>query len=290
MYRSFAMGRQAQGSRTRAQVEAARGVARAAAGAWGNSHPVLHTCDGGAWQSRASIEIERLRRQYLLRALDDNDISSFKMPRPEKQTSLAFPSSWGGKRKGAGRKRKQKRPAVSHASRPALAGKSHPVHTVLRTCVGCWNLRSRRALAALAPALSGGSDRFGFRLVHYSIQCNHLHLIVEADDRRSLSRGMQGLTIRLAKALNRMMARHGRVFADHYFARILMTPREVANAVKYVLENRQHHAAELGIVLPADYRDPFASAEPVVAPRTWLLSVGWRRGMPAPKTGDTLPV
>jgi REP element-mobilizing transposase RayT len=216
--------------------------------------------------------------RYLLLVPNNNDISLFKMPHPHKQTSLPFPSSWGGKRKGAGRKRRQKRRAVSHAPRPELAGKSHPVHTVLRTCVGCWNLRSRRALAALAPALTSGSERFGFRLVHYSIQGNHLHLIVEADDQRALSRGMQGLTIRLAKALNRMMARHGRVFADHYFARILKTPREVAHAVRYVLENRQHHATELGIALPEGYRDPFASAAPVVASRTWLLSVGWRRG------------
>jgi hypothetical protein len=83
-----------------------------------------------------------------------------------------------------------------------------------------WNLRSRRCFSRIAKSFSRGRDRFGFRIVHFSVQGNHLHLVVEADDERALARGMQGLGVRIAKALNRLMARKGAVFADHYHARI----------------------------------------------------------------------
>jgi hypothetical protein len=101
------------------------------------------------------------------------------------------------------------------------------------------------------------------------VQGNHVHLIVEAEGTTALSRGMQGLNVRMAIALNRLMRRRGRVLADRYHAVILKTPTQTAHAVHYVLNNRQHHAPGL---YTADWRDPFASADaPLAAPHTWLL-------------------
>ena len=113
-------------------------------------------------------------------------------------------------------------------------------------------------------------------MVHFSIQGNHLHLIVEAKGRRALSRGMQGLGVRLAGRLNRLAKRHGGVFVDRYHARILGTPRQVANVLRYVLQNYRKHSRES---LPARWQDPFASsvAEPLREPSVWLLRVGWTR-------------
>lgn len=93
----------------------------------------------------------------------------------------------------------------------------------------------------MQKALAGGQHRFGFRLVHYSVQSNHLHLIAEAADRRSLSRGVQGLNIRVARAINRGLERRGRVFADRYHPRALKTPRAVHFALRYVLLNARKH-------------------------------------------------
>ncbi len=201
------------------------------------------------------------------------------MDKAPKQTALPF-RSWGGKRRNAGRKPKSGRPGVSHGPRPALTGRQHPVHTVLRMRAGCWNLRSHRALSVLRPALGAASGKPGFRVVHYSVQGNHLHLIVEADDKQALSRGMQGLAIRAARALNHLMRRSGRVLADHYYAHILKTPREVARALAYVRENYRHHASQFGETLAPGYRDPYATQVALVAPRTWLLAVGWQRAAP----------
>jgi REP element-mobilizing transposase RayT len=212
-----------------------------------------------------------------------------------RQLELRLPT-WGGARANSGRKPKGEKAGVSHLRRPHLST-AHPVHTTLRVAKGCWNLRSRRALLALQGAFESGRDRFGFRLVHYSIQGNHLHLIVEAEGKESLARGMKGLEVRMARALNRMMQRRGSVFADRYHAHVLRTPREVAHAIRYVLGNHAHHAEARGERVGFRVADRFSSAiflaaelpdeAPVATPATWLLRVGWLRA-PMPQHSSQL--
>jgi REP element-mobilizing transposase RayT len=149
------------------------------------------------------------------------------------------------------------------------------------------SLRSQPERAALGRAFALGRDRFGFRLVHHSIPSNHLHLIVEARDRRALSRGMKGLLVRGARALNELWSRRGSAFADRFRARSLRRPREVRNALAYELQNARRHG------IHGHGRDEYSSGpwldgwkEHVVAPgrarpaaeaTTWLLRTGWRR-------------
>jgi REP element-mobilizing transposase RayT len=102
-------------------------------------------------------------------------------------------------------------------------------------------LREHSLFSAVRKALAEGKQHFGFSLVHFSVQRDHLHLIAEASDRRALSRGIQGLSIRVARAVNRQLARKGRLFSDRYHARALKTPREVRFALRYVLLNARKH-------------------------------------------------
>ena len=187
---------------------------------------------------------------------------------------LALPT-WGGKRAGAGRKRRSLLRRVSHKRRPRHVAR-FPLHVVLRARRDAPGLRGKQVFRSLRVALTAGAARAGFRLVHFSVQGNHLHLVVEAADKVALSRGMQGLAVRIARAVNRAAARTGRVFADHYFARELKTPAEVRRAVRYVLDNTMLH----GGLQPRI--DPCASAAPLVQPRTWLLTVGWLRSRAGP--------
>ncbi len=202
--------------------------------------------------------------------------------------------TWGGKRKGAGRKPKNGKAGVTHQARPAFAS-HHPVHVTMkvrRDVVG--SLRRKSMFRCLHDAFVRGCQRNGFHVTDWSVQCDHIHAIVEGKNSESLSRGIQGLTIRLARNLNKALGRTGPVFADRYHMRALRTPREVRNCLAYVLGNARRH----GTPLSPTYVDAFSSAayfdgwrqkpqvgtivprggrKPVADPTTWLRRTGWRR-------------
>lgn len=197
-------------------------------------------------------------------------------------------STWGGRRPGAGRKLAGQRAGVSHHGRAPLDPR-HPAHVTLRAVRDLPSLRDARLFSRLREALSAASRRT-FRVVHFSVQSNHVHLLVEADGGRALARGMQGLGVRLARAVNRVLGRRGSVWADRYHARALTTPREVRNGLVYVLANWRKHGVHGRGIDPcsagawfAEWRPADASPSgptPVARPQTWLLGLGWRRGGP----------
>jgi REP element-mobilizing transposase RayT len=164
---------------------------------------------------------------------------------------------------------------------------------------GIPSLRSVRLVRELECTFAESCERNDFRLVHFSIQGNHAHLIVEADDEGALGRGMKALGSRLARAVNRVFGRSGSVLADRYYLHVLRTPREVRNALAYVLLNARKHAAQAGRALSRAFAiDPASSGRwfdawarplgeagpapsarrPVALPRSWLLAFGWKRG------------
>lgn len=59
-----------------------------------------------------------------------------------------------------------------------------------------------------------------FQIVHFSVQSNHVHLIVEADG-ESLERKMRGFMVSVAKRLNLLLARRGRVWRDRFYSRAI---------------------------------------------------------------------
>jgi len=200
--------------------------------------------------------------------------------------SFPEPKRHGGARRGAGRKpRAAHLRQTPHRARP-VHRKAHPVHVTLRA--GMRSLRSQQVARTLLAGLRD-SNRDWFRVVHYSVQDNHVHLIVEAEDTRTLSSGVRGLMVRIARRVNRLLRRRGRFWADRWHGRDLEGPRQVRNALVYVLQNHKKHAgcAELDPLSSAGSFDGFASALPrvfcsigppcVAMAKTWLLKVGWRR-------------
>ena len=200
--------------------------------------------------------------------------------------------TWGGRRAGAGRKPAGPRANVPHVPRPEHVA-CHPIHLTLRAARRLPNLRRQLIFLEVRRALASCSNEH-FRVVHFSVQADHVHLLVEADDKVALSRGASGLAIRLARTINGVLGRRGRVWGDRYHARCLSTPREVRHALVYVLMNwRKHVRGARGL-------DPCASglwfdgwragvragtvpiwrredATPVAGSQTWLGRVGWRR-------------
>jgi REP element-mobilizing transposase RayT len=183
--------------------------------------------------------------------------------------------------------------------------KEDVVHVTAPTVPRFRTLRTRAHAAVLRAALTRGCDRFGLRVIHFSVQPGHLHFIVEPASARALTRGTQGLLIRIAKRLNALVGGRGRVFRDRFHARPVRSPREVRHLLVYVLQNARHHP-ETGAPRRGAWTDAFSSARffdgwsrplridgtlptgppPVVEPRTWLLTVGWRRhGLVRPEEG-----
>ena len=211
------------------------------------------------------------------------------------------PTGLGGWRPGAGRPRG--RTKVPHRQRHRFAAR-FPLHITLRVVADVPSLRRRGALRIVQRAIEAGGHRFNFRVVHFVVVGNHLHLLVEASCMEALARGMQGLEVRLARRLNRFFGRRGTFFAERYHSRILKTSREVRNALRYVLLNYRQHEARRGESLTRDWIDPFSSAYwfdgwrdpiqlreprqrdllavpcPTAPASVWLMTTGWRRWGP----------
>ncbi len=209
------------------------------------------------------------------------------------------PTGHGGWRPGAGRPKG--RATCSHQARPRFPA-SVPLHVTLKLTAGVPSFRRAAITRVVRAAIAAGGHRGDFRVVHYNVLGDHLHLVVEAAGAAALARGMQGLSVRLARRINALLGRRGRLLAQRYHARPLRTPTEVRNAVRYVLLNARHHGAERGAVMARGWVDPYSSAlwfdgwktairtdapwlralakegRPTADPHTWLLAIGWRRG------------
>jgi REP element-mobilizing transposase RayT len=161
------------------------------------------------------------------------------------------------------------------------------------------SLRKTRLVREWKRSLRVVCERGRFRVVHFSLQRDHAHLLVEATSARDLACGMKSIGARLARAVQRAFRRRGPVLADRYHLRVLKTPREVRHALAYVLLNVRKHWRERYGASPPERLDAASSGrwfdgwrrvpgsrEPpldalesseVAPPRSWLLSVGWRR-------------
>ena len=205
-------------------------------------------------------------------------------------------SGRGGPRAGAGRPRGP-RPRVMHRKRAAVPGNC-PVHVTLRVKADLPSLREGKLVREWRRSLAKASERGAFRVAHYSLQGDHAHLIVEANGKHALACGMKSIGARLARAMNRINGRSGPVLDGRYHHRSLRSPREVRRALAYVLLNaRRHLAKRRHLARTSSSLDPASSARwfdgwsaeaasriekataprEVARPRTWLLSVGWRR-------------
>jgi putative transposase len=221
--------------------------------------------------------------------------------RAGEQLCLVFPNGWGGLRKGAGRKARSKRGSVRHEVR-AVHRAAEPVHVTLRS--GFRPLRSAFVFPTVRSAIRDLNRRWRerFRVVHFSVQSDHLHLLVEAVDRKALLGGVRGLSVSVARRVNRLVFRRGRVISDRWHGRALSTPRAVRHALVYLLGNFRKHEAAVGNGVDAFSSAPYfsgfaefaggvpvvsdlrriagrdgARGSPVVEPRSWLLRAGWRR-------------
>lgn len=201
----------------------------------------------------------------------------------------------GGPRQGAGRPRGP-RPVVYHVRREPLP-RDCPAHVTLRILGDVPSLRSGAFVRELRRSFRESCERGSFRVVHFSVQRDHLHLMVEAAGKQALGCGMKSICARVARAVHRVFRRSGPVLLGRYHIRALRTPREARNALAYVLLNARKHWVQRTGAPPPVRLDMASSgawfdgwrrappiptvrageAPPVARPHSWLLRAGWRR-------------
>ncbi len=220
-----------------------------------------------------------------------------------RQLEFSFPCGHGGLRKGAGRKRQGTRAPVLHRTRKPFSKRS-VLHVTCRIAAGLPSLRDPRTVVLLFNDLARICEREGFRIVEFSIQGTHIHMLCEADDDAALSRAMNGILSSLARSLNKYWKRRGKVFADRYHSETINTPTQCHNALIYVLANAKKHGARpldsgidpcsTGPWFPFETSAPNhplrRHAKPAASPQSWLLRSGWRkRGPITPQAHPRLP-
>jgi REP element-mobilizing transposase RayT len=207
-------------------------------------------------------------------------------------SEVSIKGKHGGKRRGAGRPRARFRPDAPHRSRAKFDRRS-PIHVTMRGRCWIFGLRSERVFAVLRQVLALYVAYDDFRIVHISIQDNHLHLIVEADNDKALDRRMRSFTINAARAINATCGSSGQVF-HRYHSSVIRTRGYARHVIAYVLGNWRRHKQDFlngwfstaaidryssaisfdgwnqQFIVPADY-----SPLPVSPPRTWLMRDGW---------------
>src|SRR3954470_21942750 len=212
----------------------------------------------------------------------------------------------GGKRRGAGRKPKGARAGEGHDARPTFKS-YHALHVVMRVVPAVGSLRRRAMYKAMRDATITAALRERFRIVHVSLQRSHVHLLVEAEHKAALARGMQGFLISAARHINTALGdgkrrRCGKVFADRYHLTVITTPTQARHAIGYVLSNWRKHGEDREALPSTWLVDPFSSAisfpdwkelqdqpwmwpvratyDPLMVrrPQSWLLREGWKVG------------
>jgi REP element-mobilizing transposase RayT len=212
----------------------------------------------------------------------------------------------GGKRRGAGRKPKGARAGERHEARPVFKS-YHPLHVVMRIAPAVESLRRRKLYKAMRDATVTAALRERFRIVHISLQRTHVHMLVEAENKAALGRGMQGFQISAARHINTALGdgarrRRGKVFADRYHVEVITSPTRARRAIAYVLLNWRKHGEDRSGLASTWLVDPFSTGilfpdwvelqdkawmwpirptyDPLVVrrPKTWLLAEGWKLG------------
>lgn len=207
--------------------------------------------------------------------------------------------SWGGKRTGAGRPNKSG--AVNHMRRQKFT-KDKPAHVTFRLLKGLSGLRTK-SVHELLKVTVGHLPKFGVRAIHYSLQGNHIHLILEADSPAALSRAMKSFGCRFAKGAKHLRGfKSAKVFNGRYHLTVIDSPRQARNAIRYVLLNQSHHVDLIEHIdefssgfyfkgwrqlLGPKFKDlveqqaitsgTFDLPKHLSVPDTWLLAEGWKR-------------
>lgn len=149
--------------------------------------------------------------------------------------------------KGAGRKAIHDK-GIRHIERELIT-KETVLHLTLKIKKEKSSLKNKFILKTLQNSIKK-ARLLGLKVLQYTLEYDHVHLLVEASNNISLGKGMQSLGISFSKGINKIKGQKGSVFKTRYHFRKLKTPQEIKNALSYILGNGIKHKEAFSILSP----------------------------------------
>ncbi|MDD4973652.1 MAG: transposase [Bacteriovorax sp.] len=135
---------------------------------------------------------------------------------------------------------------MRHTSRPHLS-KACSLHLTVKIKKIKAELKNKSVLSILKRAILNARKQ-GLKVIHYSLEYDHVHLLIEADNNHILSKGMQSFGVTISKAINRMRKLKGGVYKHRYHFRKISSPRQLKNVLNYIFNNGIKHKTAKHIV------------------------------------------
>jgi REP element-mobilizing transposase RayT len=110
------------------------------------------------------------------------------------------------------------------------------MHLTVKVLPDVPNLRRPEVLSRLRELLEEARQR-GLRVVSFSVMPNHVHLYGMPESAAALRDAMRYLLGQLARSLNTIFQRRGKVFEDRYWSTCATSVKQAFHALNYVLKN-----------------------------------------------------
>lgn len=141
-------------------------------------------------------------------------------------------------RKGGGRRPKHDK-GIRHIKRPEIK-RLTSLHLTVKILKDKAGIKNKQTLALLKHAILKARKK-GLRIIHFTLEYDHVHLLVEANDNEVLGRGMMVFGVTMAKGINRLKSIKGTVYKHRYHFRKINSPRELKNVLHYIFNNGIKH-------------------------------------------------
>lgn len=146
---------------------------------------------------------------------------------------------------------------IRHIAREIIK-KSTSLHLTIKVRENKADIKNKQVLKILHYAIRRSRIK-GLRIIHYTLEYNHIHLLVEAADKQTVHQGMQSFGITFAKKINAIKRLKGTVYKHRYHLRKINSPRELKNVLYYIFNNGIHHKRTSTVLDPYNTLPAFKS-------------------------------
>lgn len=145
--------------------------------------------------------------------------------------------------KNAGRKAIHDK-GIRHTSREEIF-KPSPLHLTVKLKRA--DIQNKVVLRILKHAIYR-SRLQGLRVIHFSLEHNHVHLYAECESNFVLGKAMKAFGVTFVRRVNKLKKIKGQLYKYRYHLRVLKSARDAKNVINYILKNGIKHGRTLKVI------------------------------------------